>query len=73
MLQSTAIKFNDDYIVFWKVEKVDSVEDQYELQIVSRLFEKDVWRESRKEMFLSKQQLDMIFSFFNGVHNELNK
>ena len=47
--------------------------DQYELKIVSRMLDKDKWEETEKKMYLSKEQLDMIFSFFSGVHNELNK
>ena len=73
MIQSLALKFHDDYIVFWKVEPVELVEDQYHLQITSRMNEDVKWQESTKNMFLSKEQLDMIFSFFNGVHNDLNK
>ena len=73
MIRSLAMKFHDDYIVFWKVEPVELVEDQYHLQITSRMRENDKWQESTKNMFLSKEQLDMIFSFFNGVHNDLNK
>ena len=73
MLQSMAIRYSDDYIVFWKVEKVDAVPNQYQLQIVSRMLDNGTWEETKKEMYLSKEQLDMIFSFFNGVHNELNK
>ena len=39
MLQSMAIRYSDDYIVFWKVEKVDAVPNQYQLQIVSRMLD----------------------------------
>jgi hypothetical protein len=73
MIQSLAIKYSDDYIVFWKVESVEAVEDQYQLQIVSRSLEKGNWQETKKEFFMTKEQLNMLYSFFNGVHNELNK
>ena len=73
MIHSTAIKYSDDYIVFWKVETVEAVPDQYELKIVSRMLDNGSWEETEKKMYLSKEQLDMIFSFFNGVHNDLNK
>lgn len=73
MIHSTAIRYSDDYIVFWKVETVEAVPDQYELKIVSRMLDNGKWEETEKKMYLSKAQLDMIFSFFNGVHNDLNK
>lgn len=73
MIHSTAIKYSDDYIVFWKVETVDAVPDQYELKIVSRMLDNGKWEDTEKKMYLSKEQLDLIFSFFNGVHNDLNK
>ena len=73
MIHSTAIKYSDDYIVFWKVETVEAVPDQYELKIVSRMLDNGKWEDTEKKMYLSKEQLDLIFSFFNGVHNDLNK
>jgi hypothetical protein len=73
MIQSLAIKYSDDYIVFWKVESVEAVEDQYQLQIVSRMLDNGKWVETKKEFFMTKEQLNMVYSFFNGVHNELDK
>lgn len=73
MIQSLAIKYSDDYIVFWKVESVEAVEDQYQLQIVSRMLDNGKWVETKKEFFMTKEQLNMVYSFFNGVYNELDK
>jgi hypothetical protein len=73
MIQSLAIKYSDDYIVFWKLESVEAVEDQYQLQIVSRMLDNGKWVETKKEFFMTKEQLNMVYSFFNGVHNELDK
>lgn len=73
MLQSLAVRYSDDYIVFWKVEPVPAVEDQYHLQVVSRMLEKGQWGETKKEFFMTKDQLMQVCSFFNGVHNDLNK
>lgn len=73
MLQSTAIKFNDDYVVFWKVEDVPSIPGTYSLTIVSRQFVKDKWQDSKNEIFLDTDKLQMICSLFDGVRNDLNK
>ena len=73
MIRSLAMKYSDDYIVFWKVEPVEAVEDQYHLQIVSRMLDDGKWTETKKDFFMSKEQLTMVYSFFNGVQNDLNK
>ena len=73
MLQSLAVRYSEDYIVFWKIEDVPAVEDQYHLQVVSRALDDGKWTETKKEFFMSKEQLSMVCSFFNGVQNDLNK
>jgi hypothetical protein len=73
MMKSLPIRYSDDYVVIWTIEPVEAVEDQYHLQVVSRLFEKEKWQETKKEFFMSKEQLTMVCSFFNGVQNDINK
>lgn len=73
MLNSLALRYSDDYVVFWKVEPVPAVEDQFHLQVVSRMLDNGKWTETKKEFFMSKDQLSQVCSFFNGVQNDLNK